>query len=153
MGAQWLNIRVFDPRPIQAVASSSITGVIVLCPWARHINPCLVLVQPRTTRLDITEKKCCLGHKESNQSIKIRVVYSLIQLTDKLMSYIHQPRIIAPDIMLSCDWAVEEKTYCGIQSGLHCLLRYLNRNTSSYSNYDRQPLKNMWFYTCSICMT
>ena len=34
MGAQWLNIRVFDPRPIQAVASSSITGVTVLCPWA-----------------------------------------------------------------------------------------------------------------------
>ena len=32
MGAQWLNIRVFDPRPIQAVASSSITGVTVLCP-------------------------------------------------------------------------------------------------------------------------
>ena len=30
--AQWLNIRVFDPRPIQAVASSSITGVTVLCP-------------------------------------------------------------------------------------------------------------------------
>ena len=44
------------------------------------------------------------------------------------MSYIHQPRIIAPEIMLSCDWAVEEKEYCGIQSGLHCLLRYLNRN-------------------------
>ena len=55
MGAQWLNIRVFDPRPIQAVASSSITGVTVLCPLARHINPCLV-VQPRTTRPDITEK-------------------------------------------------------------------------------------------------
>ena len=56
MGAQWLNIRVFDPRPIQAVASSSITGVTVLCPLARHINPCLVLVKPRTTRPDITEK-------------------------------------------------------------------------------------------------
>ena len=54
MGAQWLIIRVFDPRPIQAVASSSITDVTVLCPLARHINPCLV-VQPRTTRPDITE--------------------------------------------------------------------------------------------------
>ena len=126
MGAQWLNIRVFDPRPIQAVASSSITGVTVLCPLARHINPCLV-VQLRTTRPDITEK-WSLGHKESNQSIKMRVVYSWIQLTDKLMSYIHQPRIIAPEIMFSCDWTIEEKEYCGIQSGLHCLLRYLNRN-------------------------
>ena len=28
----------------------------VLCPWARHINPCLVLVQPKKTCLDITEK-------------------------------------------------------------------------------------------------
>ena len=26
------------------------------CPWARHINPCLVLAQPRKTRPDITEK-------------------------------------------------------------------------------------------------
>ena len=141
MGAQWLNIRVFDPRPIQAVASSSITGVTVLCPCARHINPCLVLVQPRTTRPDIT-KKCFLGHKESNQSIKVRVEYSWIQLTDKLMSYIHQPRIIAPEIMLSCDWAVEEKAYRGIQSGLHCLLRYLNRNIPHFIEFmTGSPLK------------
>ena len=77
MGAQWLNIRVFAPRPIQAVASSSITGVTVLCPLARHINPCLALVKPRTTRPDITEK-CSVGHEESNQSIKVRVVYSRI---------------------------------------------------------------------------
>ena len=62
MGAQWLNIRVFDPRPIQAVASSSITGVTVLCPLARHINPCLV-VQPRTTRPDKTEKNVLLDIK------------------------------------------------------------------------------------------
>ena len=63
MGAQWLNIRVFDPRPFQAVASSSITGVTVLCPLARHINPCLVLVKPRTTRPDITEKNVLLDIK------------------------------------------------------------------------------------------
>ena len=31
-------------------ARSSLTGVTVLCTWARHINPCLVLVQPRKTR-------------------------------------------------------------------------------------------------------
>ena len=28
---------------------SSLTGVTVLCPWARHINPCLVLAKPRKT--------------------------------------------------------------------------------------------------------
>ena len=28
----------------------------VLCPWARHINPSLALVQPRKTRPYITEK-------------------------------------------------------------------------------------------------
>ena len=59
MGAQWLNIRGFVPRPIQAVARSSITGVTELCPWARHINPCLV-VQPRTTRPGITENNVLL---------------------------------------------------------------------------------------------
>ena len=40
----------------QGVASSSLTGVTVLCPSSSHINPCLVLVQPRKTCLDITEK-------------------------------------------------------------------------------------------------
>ena len=35
---------------------SSLIGVPVLCPWERHINPCLVLVQPRKIRPDITEK-------------------------------------------------------------------------------------------------
>ena len=33
-----------------------LTSITKLCPWARHINPCLVLVQPRKTRSDITER-------------------------------------------------------------------------------------------------
>ena len=37
-------------------AGSSLTGVTALCPWARHIYPCLVLVQPRKARSGITEK-------------------------------------------------------------------------------------------------
>ena len=37
------------------VAGSSLTGVTALCPWARHINPCLALVQCRKTRSDITD--------------------------------------------------------------------------------------------------
>ena len=31
----------------RGVAGSSLTSITVLCPWARPINPCLVLVQPR----------------------------------------------------------------------------------------------------------
>ena len=38
------------------VAGSSLTGVAALCPRARLINPCLVLVQPRKTHPDITQK-------------------------------------------------------------------------------------------------
>ena len=38
------------------VAGSILTGVTALCPYARHINLCLVLVQPRKTCPNITEK-------------------------------------------------------------------------------------------------
>ena len=37
----------------RGVAGSSLTAVTRLCPLARHINPCLVVVQPRKTRPDI----------------------------------------------------------------------------------------------------
>ena len=53
-GAQWLSGRVLDWRG--GAAGSSLTSVTVLCPWARHIYPCLVLVQARKTRPDVTEK-------------------------------------------------------------------------------------------------
>ena len=33
----------------RGTAGSSLTCVTVLCPWARHINPSFVLVQPRKT--------------------------------------------------------------------------------------------------------
>ena len=42
-----------------------------LCPWARHINLCLLLVQPRINRPNKAEN-CWLGHKESNQTNKQR---------------------------------------------------------------------------------
>ena len=50
-------------------AGSSLTGVTALCPRARHINPSLVLVQPRKTGSCITER-LLMGHKESNQQTK-----------------------------------------------------------------------------------
>ena len=45
--AQWLSGRVLDSRP--RVAGSSLTGINALCPCASHINPSLILVQPRKT--------------------------------------------------------------------------------------------------------
>ena len=56
--------------PDRGVKGSSLTGIITLCPWARHINPSLVLVQPRKTRPEITER-LLMGLKESNQRNKI----------------------------------------------------------------------------------
>ena len=46
-----------------------LTSVNALCPWSRHINPSLVLVQPRQTRPFIIER-LLMGHKESNQTNK-----------------------------------------------------------------------------------
>ena len=43
------------------------SSVTALCLWARHINPSLVLVQPRKTCPYITER-LLMGHKESNQT-------------------------------------------------------------------------------------
>ena len=43
---------------------SSLTRVTELCPWARHINLSLVLVQPRKTCPYKTERML-MGHKES----------------------------------------------------------------------------------------
>ena len=51
----------------KGAAGSSLTGITVLCPWARHIYPSLVLVQPRNTHPNITEN-CWLVCKESNQT-------------------------------------------------------------------------------------
>ena len=50
----------------QGAAGSSLSGVTALCPSARHINPSLVLVQPRKTHPYITEK-LLMGRTESNQ--------------------------------------------------------------------------------------
>ena len=51
----------------RGAAGSSLTGVTALCPSASHINPSLVLIQPRKTRPFITER-LLMGCKESNQA-------------------------------------------------------------------------------------
>ena len=40
----------------QRATVSSLTGVTASCHWARHINPSIVLVQPRKTRPYVTER-------------------------------------------------------------------------------------------------
>ena len=57
----------------------SLTGVTVLCPWARHINPSLVLVQPRKIGPFITER-LLMGRKESNQTNKNLVIAHFMYL-------------------------------------------------------------------------
>ena len=54
---------------------SSFTSVTALCPWARHITPSLVLVQPRTTRPHITDR-LLMGRKESNKRTAESARYS-----------------------------------------------------------------------------
>ena len=51
----------------RGAAGSSLTGVTALCPLAIYINPSFVLVQPRKTRLYITEG-LLMGRKESIQT-------------------------------------------------------------------------------------
>ena len=51
----------------------SLICVTVLCPWARHINSSLVLVQPRKTCPYITER-LLIGRKVSNQT-KIKYIW------------------------------------------------------------------------------
>ena len=73
---QWENVKPFWERSGSVVecltrdrgaTGSSLTDVTALCPCERHINPNLVLVQPRKTRPFITER-LLMGHKISNQT-------------------------------------------------------------------------------------
>ena len=65
-GAQWPSGRVHDSieGPVQASPASLRCG-----PWAKHIYPSLVLVQPRKTHPCLTER-LLMVRKESNQTNK-----------------------------------------------------------------------------------
>ena len=58
-------------------------------PWARHINPSLVLVQPRKTRPYITDR-LLMGRKESNQTNKQTKMFGweIRTLIFPLLSYV-----------------------------------------------------------------
>ena len=51
----------------RGAAGSSLTGVTALYTWARHVNPSLVLVQPRKIRPYTTER-LLIGRKEPNHT-------------------------------------------------------------------------------------
>ena len=57
-------------------------------PWAKHINPSLVLVQPRKTRPYITER-LLMGRKESNQTNKIHHCIIKAMCTEPAIVWTH----------------------------------------------------------------
>ena len=57
-------------------AGSSLTASLRCGPWARHIYPSLVLVQPRKTRPSLPER-LLMGRKEPNQTNKSRTSKNL----------------------------------------------------------------------------
>ena len=83
----------------QRAAGSSLTSATVLCPWARHINPSSVLVQPRKTRPFITEI-LLMGRKESNQT-KLKYLKGYKKLWSVCLTVI----IHAP--CQTCIWLIE----------------------------------------------
>ena len=66
-GAQWLSGRVLDSRPKGRGFEPHWRHCVVSL--SKNINPSIVLVQPRKTRLFITER-LLMGRKESNQTNK-----------------------------------------------------------------------------------
>ena len=70
----------------RGAAGSSLAGVTALCPRARHINPSLVLVQPRKTLFYITAR-VLMGRKESNQTNKNKYWTSLRYVSKSVNNY------------------------------------------------------------------
>ena len=68
------------------VAGSNLTGVTVLCSCVRHIDPCLVLVQPRKTLPHMAEKFLTgtLRIKSIKPSVSDDICHLLIALANSL---------------------------------------------------------------------
>ena len=73
VGVQWLSGRVLDSRPRGRGFEPHRRRCVVSL--SKNINPCLVLVQPRKTRLFITER-FLMGRKESNQTKTKSIKYT-----------------------------------------------------------------------------
>ena len=91
-------------------AGSSLTGLTALCPWARHINPSLVLVQPRKTSPFITER-LLMGRKESNQTKTKSRVFDKVPFEQCVFSWgwqfkkiVYQPKSYVHQNILTASW-------------------------------------------------
>ena len=70
MGAQWLSGRVLNSRPKGRGFEPHRRHCVVSL--SKNINPSLVLVQPRKTRPNITER-LLMGRKELTQTNRLQV--------------------------------------------------------------------------------
>ena len=77
-GAHWLSGRVLDSRPKGQRFEPHRRHCVVSL--SKNINPSLVLVQPRKTRLYITER-LLMGRKKSNQTNK-KILFFLCLIKD-----------------------------------------------------------------------
>ena len=66
-GVQWLSGRVLDSRPMGCTFEPHLHHCVLSL--SKNINPSLVLVQPRKTRLFITAR-LLMGRRDSNQTNK-----------------------------------------------------------------------------------
>ena len=126
----------------------------VLCPCARHINPSLVLVQPRKTCLYITER-LLMGCKESNQTGKIifflflnnRHILWLLKRTISMRQIFRIPKQI-----LKIDGLENPilRKKCWFQNFAHILFagRYLF--LTAIANQLRYPNSHTHYFSCTL---
>ena len=78
----------------RGAVGSSLIGVTALCPWAWHINPSLVLVQPRKTCPYITER-LLIGHKDSNKISQPKHMLWVLKRTVSMRRFFWAPKTYA----------------------------------------------------------
>ena len=90
----------------------SLIGVTACGPWARHIYPSLVLVQPRKTHPCLTER-LLMEHKESNQTNKqIHKVWIKIKLSPKFRHLALLDTWACKFIKGICTYVISTKIVC-----------------------------------------
>ena len=120
-GAQWLSGWVLDLRRRGH-------GFEPHCvyPWARHINPSLVLVQPRKTRPFITER-LLMGRKDSDQTKQTQQIniFILTHLIKRSGSYFLGPCTYVLVCMLLIVFDVQFQNNINHRRRLPLVIRFL----------------------------
>ena len=70
----------------QEIVGLSLTRGTLLCPLARHFILCLVLVQPRKTHLELTEKNVDWDIKNQNKQNEYPTYPYMVQTTQARMN-------------------------------------------------------------------